>query len=114
MQYCSVRCEVAGGDALLENMPVLLIDAQLQLEPVVFHDEVPQARTEGLAQAVEELSEAGDVFVGCVALDEECMYEGPLCLPAGEGDLAIAGSHLSCGRRCQLRLEEVDGVIHRR
>ena len=36
MQYCSVRCEVSHGDALLEHVPVPHIDPQPQLEPMVF------------------------------------------------------------------------------
>ena len=71
--------EVPNGDPLLEHVPILHIDSQPHLEPVVFRDEVPQARTTGLAQAVEELREAGDVFVWSVALDEESMPEGTLC-----------------------------------
>ena len=55
--------EVPHGDPLLEHVPVLHIDSQPQLEPMVFRDEVQQARTKGLTQSVEELSEAGDVCV---------------------------------------------------
>ena len=63
MPYCSVHCEVSNGNRLIEHAPVLYMDAQPQLEPVVFRDVVPQARTEGHSQAVVELSEAGDVFL---------------------------------------------------
>ena len=69
---------------------------------MVFREEVPLARKEGLAEAVEEVSEAGDVLVWGVALEEECMSEGRMCLPTVQGDLAIAGSHWSCGRRAHL------------
>ena len=94
--------EMPEGDPLLEHMPILHIDYPPQLERVDFGDEVPQARTEGLAESVEELSEAGDVFLLGVALDEECISDGPMCQPIGQGDLAFAGSHYSCGRRSQL------------
>ena len=102
MQDGAVCPEVPDGDALLEHVPVLPYQAQPEHEQVVFRDVVPQDRTEGLVEAVEELSEAGDVFGSGVALDEVCMSEGPLCLPAGDGDLAIPGSHLCSWRRCHL------------
>ena len=78
MQDAAVSGEVPDGDSLFEHMTVLHIDAQPHLEPVVFRDEVPQARTEGLAKGFEELSDAGDMFIWGVALDEECMSQGPL------------------------------------
>ena len=74
-------------------------------------EEVSQARTKGREQAVEELREAGDVFVCCVALDEECVSQGPLSVTVREGDLAIALSHLFWGRRSHLRLERVEWAI---
>ena len=94
-----MSAEVRQCYPLLYHVLIMPIDSQTQLDQVVFRNEVPNARTEGLAQAVEEFSDSGDVFILCVALAEECMSEGPLCLPAGEDDLAIAGSHFSWGRR---------------
>ena len=76
--------EMANGAALIEHVPILHIESQPQIEPVVLRDEVRQARTEGLAQAFEQLSEGGGVFVRRVPLDEQCMTEGPMCLPKGE------------------------------
>ena len=69
VQDCGVCGEVPHGDPLLEHVPVLHIYSQPDLEPVVFRDEVPQARTKGLTQSVEELSEAADVCVWGVALN---------------------------------------------
>ena len=60
-------------------MTVQHIDSQPQLQTIVFREEVSQARTGGISQAIEELSEAGNVFVWWLSLDEECMSECPLC-----------------------------------
>ena len=73
--HYGVRGQVAHCDPLMEHAPILHIDTQPQLEPVVFRNEVPQARTEGLAQVLDELGEADHMIVGCVALDEVCMAE---------------------------------------
>ena len=106
-----MRGEVPHGDPRLEYGSILHIESQSQLEPMVFRDELYQARTEGLAQAIEALCEAGDVFVLCLTLDEGCMSERPLCVTSGEGDLTIVACRLSWARRCQLRLEGVEGAI---
>ena len=59
----SLGYDVPQGDALLEHDPLLHIDTKLQLEAMVFRDEVPLARTEGLAEALEELSEPGHISI---------------------------------------------------
>ena len=53
---------------------------------MVLRDEVSQSRTMGHGQALEELREAGDLFVWSVSLVEQCMSERRLSVPAGEGD----------------------------
>ena len=76
--------EMPNGDPLLKHVTILHIDSQPQPEPMVFRDEVSQARTEGLTQAVQELSEAGDVCVWGVALYKQSLTEGPLCVSTRE------------------------------
>ena len=83
-------CQMPHGDLLFEPGTILHIGYQRQLDHVVIRDAVHQARTEGLAEALKDLSEAGQVLVGYVTFDEESMPEGPLCLTAGEVYLTIA------------------------
>ena len=96
---------------LLEYGSILHFESQPQLEPIVFGDEVSLARTEGFAQAIEELCEAADLFVSCVPVEEQWMSERPLCLTSGEADLTIAASRLAWARGCQLRLDGIEGAI---
>ena len=91
----------------------------------MFRDEVSKAPTEGLAQAVEELNEAGDVCVWCVALNQQSLTERPLCVSTREGDLVIAvspfvvGSTLPAatgggrgGHLLTLASERLEGVVY--
>ena len=55
--------EVPHGDPLVEHGPILHIASQRQLEPAVFRDEISQARKLALSRDIEQLSEAGYVFV---------------------------------------------------
>ena len=52
VQDCDVSGEVAHSDPLLEHVSILHIDADPQHEPMVFCDEVSQARTKVLGQAL--------------------------------------------------------------
>ena len=72
-----------------------------------------QVRTEELSQAIKELSEAGEVCVWCVALDEEGMPKRQLRVTTGKGDMYIAGSRLHCARRSHLRQVGVEGATRR-
>ena len=89
--------DVPNGDGLREPVPILHIDSQPQLEPMVFSDDVPQARIQGLAEALEDLSEElRDRWV-CSARRE--VHVGrPAVSAHGEGDLTIASSRLSWTR----------------
>ena len=97
------------GDSLIKHAPILHIDPQPQLEPVLFRNEASQAPTEGLPQAIDELNDVGDVFFWCVALEEQCIPQGPRFGTAGEGELINAPSHLSAARRCHLGRSESRG-----
>ena len=65
----AVGGKVHHGDRLL-LLPILHIDSHPQLEPMVFRDEVSQARTVGLPQAIEQIREAEDVCDWRVAFYE--------------------------------------------
>ena len=52
MQDGCVGAEVTQCDSLLEQVAILHIDSQPKLDAVVFRDEVSQARTEGISQAI--------------------------------------------------------------
>ena len=53
--------EVPIRDSHIDHVLILHIHSQPQHELMVFRDDVSHARTNGIAQAVEELNEAGDV-----------------------------------------------------
>ena len=62
IQDAGVFAEVSKGNALLEHGPIMHIVSQQHIQPLGPRDEVPLARTEGLAHAVEQNSEAGDLI----------------------------------------------------
>ena len=65
----AVSAEVPDGDTLREHVPILHLDSQPQLEPLVFRDEGSQARTKALARPSRNSARLASCAFG-VALDE--------------------------------------------
>lgn len=96
MQQGCMSGMAADCNTLLEHVQILHVNANPELESVLLGHELRDCVLQGLAQALEEIVEAHNVFVCGEALQHLGPAEGSLCVHAGEEELNMDGSRLLC------------------